>query len=145
MRFFKNGCNGKVTKFLPGMGVSQECGGEGFVYNGDGEGNFLKSLHIVGRGVLTPYFMKAPYIVCPLPLFQILSTSPPTSLSPETPTSTVLSVVLFLWLNGWSHYIWCAILFYLMIRDCWQITFVMLNGFCLLSKTPHYHRSVLNR
>ena len=54
-------------------------GGEGFVYNGDGEGNFLKSLHIVGRGVLTPY------IVCPLPLLQILSTSPPTSLSPETP------------------------------------------------------------
>ena len=60
-------------------------GGEGFVYNGDGEGNFLKSLHIVGRGVLTPYFMKTPYIVCPLPLLQILSTSPPTSLSPETP------------------------------------------------------------
>ena len=33
-----------------------------------------------------------------------------TSLSPPTSTSTVLLVVLFLWLNVWSHHIWCAIL-----------------------------------
>ena len=35
---------------------------------------------------------------------------PPTSQSPLTSTPTVLSVVLFLWLNVWSHHIWCAIL-----------------------------------
>ena len=43
-------------------------------------------------------------------LFQIFSTTSSTSLSPPTPILTVLSVVLFLWLNSWSHYIWCAIL-----------------------------------
>ena len=31
------------------------------------------------------------------------------SWSPPTPTPTVLSGTLFLWLNGWSHHIWCAI------------------------------------
>ena len=51
--------------------------------------------------------MKPPPLYClPLPLFQILSTPPP----PPTPIPTALSVVLFLWLNWWSHYIWCAIL-----------------------------------
>ena len=45
------------------------------------------------------------------PPFQVFSNpSPHTSLSPPTPTPTVLSVVLFLWLNGWSQHIWCAIL-----------------------------------
>ena len=44
-------------------------------------------------------------------LFQILSNPlSPTFLSPPTSTPTVLSAVLFLWLNGWSHHIWCAIL-----------------------------------
>ena len=33
-----------------------------------------------------------------------------TFLSPPTSTPTVLSVFLFLWLNGWSRHIWCAIL-----------------------------------
>ena len=32
------------------------------------------------------------------------------SLSPQTPTPANLSAVLFLWLDGWSRYIWCAIL-----------------------------------
>ena len=51
--------------------------------------------------------MKTPRLYClPLPLFQILSTPPPL----PTPIPTALSVVLFLWLNWWSHYIWCAIL-----------------------------------
>ena len=42
------------------------------------------NLYINGRGVLTPYFKKTPYIAYPN-LFQILST-PSTSLSPPTPT-----------------------------------------------------------
>ena len=46
----------------------------------------------------------SPYIAYYL-LFQILVNP-----LPLTPTPTVLSVVLFLWLNGWSHHIWCAIL-----------------------------------
>ena len=51
--------------------------------------------------------MKTPSLLCCLlPLFQILaSLSPlPTCLSPPTSTPTVISVVLFLWLNGWSHH-----------------------------------------
>ena len=57
--------------------------------------------------------MKTPYIAYPPPpiLFQILSnTLSSTFLSPPTSTQTVLSVVLFLWLNGWSCHSWCAIL-----------------------------------
>ena len=74
---------------------------------------FKVSLHSWQRG--TPFFMKIPYIT--YPLFQILSTPlnhppPPSSLpchlQPLSPTA--LCVFLFLWLNGWSHHIWCAIL-----------------------------------
>ena len=44
-------------------------------------------------------------------LFQILSNPlSPTFPSPPTSNPTVLSVVLFLWLNRWSCHIWCAIL-----------------------------------
>ena len=53
--------------------------------------------------------MKTHYIAYPPPLFQNFSTPPP-SMSCPTLTPTAHSVVLFLWLNGWSHYIWCAIL-----------------------------------
>ena len=34
----------------------------------------------------------------------------PSSLLLPTPTPTALSVILLIWLNGWSHHIWCAIL-----------------------------------
>ena len=55
--------------------------------------------------------MKTFYIAYPL-LFQILSNPlSPASLSPLTSIPTAFSVVLFLWLNGWSCHIWCAILF----------------------------------
>ena len=66
---------------------------------------------IVGRGVLTPLFYEDPPILLRL-LFQFLSNSstPPPSLSPPTLTPIPHSVVLFLWLNGWSCDIWCAIL-----------------------------------
>ena len=40
----------------PGMG-----GGVGFIMGGDGE--FSKSLYIVGRGVLTPLFYEDPPIL----------------------------------------------------------------------------------
>ena len=56
--------------------------------------------------------MKVPYIAYhPLPPFSNLSSpSPPqTSLSDTTPTCSVLSVVLFVWLSGCSCHIWCAI------------------------------------
>ena len=65
-----------------------------------GDGKFLKSLYIVDRGMLNLYFMKTPLYCLP----------PPTSLSLQTPTPNVLSIVLFLWQNGWSHHTWCAIL-----------------------------------
>ena len=77
---------------------------------------FLKSLYIVGRGVLTPLWWRPPiYIAYPLSHFQILSTSP-LPLAPShfpatsNPHATVLSVFLFLWLNGSSCHIWCATL-----------------------------------
>ena len=55
--------------------------------------------------------MKTPYIAYPPILFQILSNNlSSTFLSPLTSTQTVLSVVLFLWLNVWSCHSWCAIL-----------------------------------
>ena len=63
--------------------------------------NFIKC--IVGRGVLTP-----PPLL-PTNLLQLFR-NPPPSLLPITSIPTVLSVVLFLWLNGWLHHIWCAVL-----------------------------------
>ena len=50
---------------------------------------FEVSLHSWQRCANPPYFMKIP---------------------PKLPTPTALSVVLFLWLNGWSCHIWFAIL-----------------------------------
>ena len=47
--------------------------------------------------------MKAPYIAYP-----------PPSLLPPTPIPTTLSIVLFLWLNGWSCHLCCAILLNIM-------------------------------
>ena len=54
-----------------------------------------------------------PILPTPPSIFQILPpplAPSPTSLSPPTLTSIILSVVIFLWLNGWSHHIWRAIL-----------------------------------
>ena len=51
------------------------------------------------RRVLTPLFYKdlPPYIAY-------------SSFFKFCPTPTALSVVLFLWLNGWSRHIWCTFL-----------------------------------
>ena len=46
--------------------------------------------------------------ILPNPIFFKFCPTPP--LSPQNPTPTVFSVVLFLWLNGLSRHIWCAIL-----------------------------------
>ena len=67
------------------------------------------SLHNQQRGANSPILWRLPYIVTPHP-FSSFVPPPPTPLSPLTSTPTVLSVVLFLWLNVWSHHIWCAIL-----------------------------------
>ena len=59
---------------------------------------FLKSLYIVGRGVLTLLFYEDPPILPVASLFKCCPHPPPpsTSLSPPTPTFTALSVVMFL-------------------------------------------------
>ena len=76
-----------------------------------GDGKFFKSLYIVGRGLLTPLFYKDP-LSWLSPTFsnfvQPPSPFPQFPVSP-IPTRTVLSVVLFLLLNGWSGHTWCAI------------------------------------
>ena len=59
----------------------------------------------------SPNFMKDPlYWLCLHPFLQILSNPLSLSMSLTTSTPTVPYVVLFLWLNGWLHHIWCAIL-----------------------------------
>ena len=72
---------------------------------------FKVSLHS-WQGGLTPLY-RCPYFAYPS-FFKFCPTSPktltPTSLSPPILTPTVLSVAQFLWLNGWSCHIWCAIL-----------------------------------
>ena len=69
MRFFKNGCNGGGGdgKFLLEMGdKSQEWG----------DGKFLKSLYIVGRGVLTPLFYEDLHILPIPPFSKVVQPSP---------------------------------------------------------------------
>ena len=58
MRFFKNGRDGGNGKFLLEMGGEARNGRIGFIMGG---WEILNSLYIVGRGVLTPYFVKTPY------------------------------------------------------------------------------------
>ena len=100
---------GRDGKFLLEMGERQEWGGGG----GGAVGKFLVSLHSWQRGSNLPFYEDSPILLPPPSrlLFQMLSNPlSPTSLSPPTSIPTVLSVVLFLWLNGWSRHIWCIIL-----------------------------------
>ena len=103
MKFFKMTVMGGIGNFSCKW-VETGIGG---VHNGEDE-KFLKSVSMVSKRVLTPYFMKTPVYCQPFPL------------SPPTPTPTVLSVVLFLWLNGWSRHIWCAVLLN-HIMDLWSM------------------------
>ena len=57
-----------------------------------------------------PLFYEDPLYCLLTRFFKFCPTPLPTSLLPPIPTPTGLSNVLFLWLNGWSCYIWCAIL-----------------------------------
>ena len=67
-------------------------------------------LHIWQRGPNPPILWRPSILPTPS-LFQILSNPPLHSfLSPPTPNTTAVSVILLFWLNGWSRHIWCAIL-----------------------------------
>ena len=72
----------------------------------------VNSLYIVAKGC--PLFYEDPPYIAYFPTPHLIlnfatTTSPlPCHVQPLFPT--VLSVVLFLWLNGWSRHIWCAIL-----------------------------------
>ena len=58
MKFFENSYNwGRGGGVLLEMGGSHEWGGGSWFYNGR-DGKSLKSLYIVGRGVLTPLFYE---------------------------------------------------------------------------------------
>ena len=90
MKFFKNGCNG---------------GGVGSIMGG---WEILEvSLHSWKRGVNPVILWRAP-LTLPTPFFKIWPPPSPTFLSPPTPTA--LTVVVFLWLIGWSRHTWCATL-----------------------------------
>ena len=86
-------------------------------YHG-GDGKSLASLHGQQRGDNLLFYEDPPILPNQYPFFKLFPPPPPhppsqhtrTSLSSQTSTPAVLSVVLFLWLNGWSHCIWCAIL-----------------------------------
>ena len=47
---------------------------------------FLKSLYIFDKGVITPYFMKTPYIAYPSPFFEFCPPTPPSPHPPHTHT-----------------------------------------------------------
>ena len=92
MRFFKNGCNGGGGdgKFLLEMGdKSQEWG----------DGKFLKSLYIVGRGVLTPLFYEDLHILPIPPFSKVVQPSPkfPVTSNPHLHCSFCCHVSLAEW------------------------------------------------
>ena len=73
---------------------------------------FKVSIHSSQRMLTLLFYEDLRYIAYPHTPFSNFFHIPPTptSLSPPAPAPTVFSVVMFLWLNGWSHHIWCAIL-----------------------------------
>ena len=67
--------------------------------------------YILGTGVLSLLIYEDfPPILLTTTFSNFVQPLPPTSLSSQTPTPIVFSVALFIWLNEWSGYIWCAIL-----------------------------------
>ena len=73
-----------------------------------GTNSFLNWIHSWQRlpNTLPPILWRASYIAHPL-LFSNIGHPLP---SAPTSAATVFFVFLFLWLNGWSCHIWCAIL-----------------------------------
>ena len=80
--------------------------------------------------------MKIPYVAY-LPFFKFCPPPSPSFQSPPTPTPTVLSVVLFLLLNGWSHLIRCGILLnYIMDLHMLNLGILVPEGpWCVFSAT----------
>ena len=99
MRFFKNGCNEAVV--VSWWEIFTRNGGKpgmewvrgGGVIIGGWE-IFRVSLHSWQRGANPQFYKDLP--ILPTPHLQ--------------PPPPLFSVVLFLWLPGWSRHIWCAIL-----------------------------------
>ena len=107
----KGGGDENFQKWHGAWGKARNAGMEGWglvLYCREME-KFLKSLYIVGRRVLTLLFYEvSPHIVYLL-LFKFCPLASLISLLPTLLTPTVVSAVLFLWLNGWSRHIWCAV------------------------------------
>ena len=82
-------------------GERQKWGGVRF-YNGGAE----VSLH--SRVMLTPLFYEDPLPILPISPYFFKCFPTPHFLVTSNLTSSVLFVVLFLMLNGWSCHIWCA-------------------------------------
>ena len=77
--------------FTRNRGEARDGRAVGFAMRDD---KYLKSLDIVERGVLTPLFYEDPSIL-PIPPFSNVVHPSSTSISSSTPTSTILSVVMF--------------------------------------------------
>ena len=94
--------------FTRNMGKARN-GRVGFVMGG---GEISKvSLYSYQRGAKPLILWRSPlYCLCLPPTLLSNFVKPLNFLLTSNPTLTVLSVVLFLWLNWWSWHIWCAIL-----------------------------------
>ena len=110
MKFCKNGYNGGDGKFLLEIGGSQKWGG--WFYNGREDGKFLKSLYIVGRGVLTPLFYEDSPI---LPVALLFKCCPPPHLPCHLQPSPSLFFLLSCFFSWMSYHTTFDVLFYLMI------------------------------
>ena len=87
---------------------------------------FSRSLYIVGRGVLTPYFVKT-LLYC-LPIFFFQFCPPHCHLQPLSPLFFLLSC-FFGWMSGLTKF---DVLFYLMIiwmYKCWALWFQLSFSF----------------
>ena len=97
-------------------------------------GGSQKSLHSWKRGT-NPLFYGDPHIAYPC-FFKFCPPLPATTfLSPPTPAPTVLSAVLFLWLNEWSCHIWCAIVLNDNMDHCICQTLVPYGPWCVFYAT----------
>ena len=113
---------------------------------------FCKISHSCQRGP-NPPILRRPLLYCLPPFFPILSNpNPPFTLPvystpiPPPPAPNALSIFLFLWLNGWSHHIWCAIL----LNDIMDLhisslsTFVPEGPWCVFYATRHQFSDLIS-
>ena len=76
--------------------------------------SIIKVIKFIARRNTYIFMIECPYLwdsfsTCAKFSEKLTPPVPHTSLSSPTPTPTVLSIGLFLWLHGWSRHIWCAI------------------------------------